>query len=251
MGIVGDDFGGSVPGVGSGGGLGLTAMDFYPSWGPSRREALFLGLEAALYFTPLTALAFSNKVRLGIKLFLMEKKADKTIDAYRIGTATREYLLARKYRTAFLVATSAPGAFVTASGLVVFPLMAGDFREIAIAYYMDREGNIRVILPNLAHKTYESRGDQGTVLPAARRSRSFFDEDGIAKLAATDLSRTSPSQWHIATTGTNRNFRGNPLAEGPVTRARSAPTRSGKKKISPWCRIHKRRHWCSLTRAMF
>lgn len=248
MAIVGAGPGPSS-GVG-GGGLGLRAQDFYPSWGPSRREAAWIALDIGLYFTPFAALALTNKARLGIKLLLAERQASKAQDAFRLGQTSVKILGSTPVRTGLMVALSAPGAVVTSSGLWVVPLMVGDIRDASIAYYRDREGRIRVISPNLSHIQFESRGAQGTVLPAARRAESFFSEDGIQRLAATSLSRTSPSQWHIAIlSGRSRGIPAeHPLAEGPRTRARSAPTHRGKK-ISPWCQRHKRRHWCAVTRA--
>ncbi len=245
MAIVGDGPGPSS-GVG-GGGRGLQAMDFYPSWGPNRREAFWIALDIGLYFTPLQALALTNKARLAIKLALAERKASKAQDAYRLGRVSAEILTSTPGRTGLMVAMSAPGAVITASGLWVVPLMAGDIRDASIAYYRDREGRIRVISPNLSHIQFESRGVQGTVLPAARRAGSFFDEDGIQRLARTNLPRTSPENLVISRTSRKGLQRGNPLAEGPGSRVRSTPSRSGKT-ITPFCPRHKRRHWCNVTR---
>ncbi len=228
-------------------------MDFYPSWGPNRREAAWIALDIALLFTPMSVLSGINKGRLALKLWKLERAADKTHDAYRLGAASRDFLIGRKIRTGAMVALGAPGAFVTTSGIWVIPLQAATVRDTVIGIYRDREGRIRTYLPNLSNPLYESRGGQGTVLPAARRPRSFFSGDGIVKLAATNLSRTSPSQWHIATQSgrSSSTAAQHPLAEGPRTRARSAPTRRGKTKISPWCPVHRRRHWCTVTRAKF
>ncbi len=248
MAIVGAGPGPSS-GVGSGG-LGLSAMDFYPSWGPDRRQALWLAIDIGLLFTPVSVLSGINKGRLLVKLYRAERTADKTIDAYRLGHAARDVLIARKVRTGLMVGLGAPGAFVTTSGIWIIPSMAGTVRDAAIGVYRDREGRVKLYLPNLSNPLYESRGDQGTVLPAARRSRSFFDEDGIARLKSINRSRTSPSQWRLASRTDRTNYAVNPLAEGPRSRARSAPTRSGKK-ISPWCPVHRRKHWCNVTRAKF
>ncbi len=252
MAIVGDGSGGAVPGVGAQGGLGLTAMDFYPSWGPNRREAAWIALDIALLFTPISLLSGINRGRFALKLLRAERAADKTVDTYRLGAAAGDILIQRRVRTGLMIGLGAPGAFVTTSGLWIVPLMGSEIGNATIGIYRDREGRIQTFLPNLSHPQYESRGGQGTALPAARRPRTFFDEDGIARLKPINRSRTSPSQWHIATlSGRSSNMAAqHPLAEGPRTRSRSEPTRRGKT-ISPWCPVHRRKHWCNVTRAKF
>ncbi len=242
---------GSIPGTSSGG-LSLSGMDFYPSWGPNRREAAWLAFDIGLLFTPASLLSGINKGRLALKLLRAERAADKTVDTYRLGAAARDILIQRRVRTGLMIGLGAPGAFVTTSGLWVVPMMASEVGDVAIGIYRDRDGRIRTFLPNLSNPQYESRGGQGTVLPAARRPRSFFDGKGIATLASTNVSRTPQSQWSIATlSGRASNMAAqHPLAEGPRTRARSAPSRRGKT-ISPWCPVHRRKHWCNVTRAKF
>ncbi len=241
---------GPSSGVGSGG-LGLRAGDFYPSWGPSRREAAWLALDAALLFTPLAAFSAINKARLLRKLIRVERAADKTTDAYRLGAASRDFLLSRPIRTTLMAAMTAPGAVLTASGMWIFPMMGVAGRDFAIAYYRDREGRIKVISPNLNHPQFESRGVQGNVLPAARRTRSFFDEDGIERLSSFKRPRTSLPKWSFTTHARKGLARGNPLAEGPGSRARSGPSRRSNQITPPKCPVHKRMHWCNVTRAMF
>lgn len=249
MAQVGTGPGGMSQGVGSGS-LGLGAADFYPSWGPSRREAAWLALDVALLFTPVAAFSAINRARLLSKLIKAERAADKTTDVYRIGAASRDFLLSRPVRTGLMIGLATPGAVMTSSGMWVFPAMMSTGRDTAIAYYRDREGRIRVISPNMSHQQFESRGVQGEVLPAARRTESFFDKDGIQRLSSFKRPRTPIPKWSFTTRSGEGLDRGNPLGEAPRTRARSAPTRRGNK-ITPMCPVHKRRHWCNVTRAMF
>ena len=249
MALVGAGPGGVSHGIGSGS-LGLRAGDFYPSWGPSRREAAWLALDVALLFTPIAAFSAINRARLLGKLIRAERTADRTTDAYRLGAASRDFLLSRPVRTGLMVGLGTPGAVMTASGMWIFPAMTGVARDSAIAYFRDREGRIRVISPNLSHQQFESRGVQGEVLPAARRTESFFDKDGIKRLSSFKRPRTSLPKWSFTTRTGEGLARGNPLGEAPRSRARSAPTRRGNK-ITPLCPVHKRRHWCNVTRAMF
>lgn len=126
--------------------------------------------------------------------------------------------------------------------------------ETTIMYYRDREMRIRAILPServINQLWGQSRGVQGEVLPAARRTaESFFDKDGLQRLSSFKRPRTPIPKWSFTTRSRKGLARGNPLAEGPGSRARRAPTRRGKQ-ITPWCPVHKRRHWCNVTRARF
>ncbi len=226
------------PGMGN-----LEIGDFYPSWGPNRYQtATFLLFDVAPLFTPFAMISGIRKASYIRKLIQAYRGADKATDAARLA-AVGQAMVDMPIRTGLIMA----GGTTLVSGQWVIYNMGTDVAQVSVGIYLDREGRVRTFLPS--DQLIESRGGQGVVLPAARRPRSFFSEDGIARLSEIERSRTPLNIWPVAT-GTTKIQRGNPLAEGPGSRPRRGPSRRGKT-ISPYCPRHKQRHWCPVTRGKF
>lgn len=218
------------------------------AWGlvggkPSKWQvASFLILDVAPLFTPFAVISGIRRASYIRKLIQAERASDKAR-----GVAAVDKALDMPIRTGLILAGAGLGA-QTAPGSPTWVMMrmGRDVGTVVVIQYMDREGKIQSFLPSedLLSEYFESRGDQNVVLPAVRRSGSFFDKDGISRLASIKRPRTPLPKWSPTTRGRRESPRKSSLS---VHRARSAPSRRAKQ-ISPWCPVHKRRHWCSVTR---
>ena len=131
MAIVGSGTSG-IPGSSGTAGYDVRARSLYPTWGPNRSEVFWLAVDVGLYFTPLSAIAVGNRLRLSLKLIQAERKASKAQDTYKLGVVSREILISQPFRTGMMGAMAAPGALWTASGMWIFPMTASAYRDATI-----------------------------------------------------------------------------------------------------------------------
>ena len=226
------------------------------AWGlvggkPTKFEvAYFVIVDVAPLFFGFALLSGIRKAGYIRKLIKAEQTADKAADSYRLGRAASKAADEMPVRTGLFVASMIPSTLMIANpALWNIVRVTTDTGEDVFIQYMDRQGKIVSFLPSddLLSELLGSRGGQGAVLPAAQRPRSFFDKDGIERLSSFKRPRTPIPKWSFTTRSRKGLARGNPLAEGPGSRGRSPPSRRGKT-ISPYCPVHRRRHWCNVTR---
>ncbi len=209
--------------------------------GPSRWTiAYHLIVDVAPMFTPFAFISSIRKASYIRKLLQAGRSGDKAFDAVRVADAATSMPIRTGLIAGGILGTQSAGVWATRQTVETV-------RNVTVIFYMDREGRIQSYLPSDSF-LHKSRGDQDVVLPAVRRSQSFFDKDGIARLSSFRRPRTSQTYFRVGKG--EGNAAQHPLGEAPRSRGRRSPTR--RRKITPpKCPRHKQRHWCSVTRAMF
>lgn len=202
----------------------------YSNW----QIAKFVLVDVGFMFTPLAMFSGVRKASYIRQLLTAAKKAP----AGSRGAAAVAKAEEMKVRTFFSLYGVYAGAAVYGPGYSLrYVTSTGE--DVVIGYYMDRLGKLQSYLP-----AFPDQGPRAysTVLPAAGKApRNPFA--GLGNLKPMSLRGHLPQPTLGGSRTTTRI--------NPDVRSRPKGQRALKPTRSPLCPVHKRRHWCTVTRAKF
>ncbi len=220
----------------------VTASDVYAGFGADKWEIAKFVFDWGLILVPggaiVSGVRKASYIRTGYKVVRAAPKGGKL-------TALEAFVVGRPIRSALFAGGSlGTAAMHPATNPLYYQIqIAAEGTNYIIGQYIDREGRVRTFLPS--GQILSGLGGQSATSRTGTEARSFSDMNGLGLLKS--MSTPTPESFTIRASESRKRTPARRRSRSDSSKP-PAPGRGVMKRSGPYCPVHKKSHWCKITR---